>query len=111
MPSFLSITRSWEYPEHFLHGLYKDGVAVVEDIHAYQVEIDEVQDQVLDLVLLDANAYQVAQLQVMEDLVLEEYWNAILDRKIFRSTFVCWIACQLGWERCRAGLSSEIKHE
>jgi len=98
----------------------------VVDIHADQVEIDEIQDQVLDLISLDSNAYQITKLQVMEDSVLEEHWNGVVLQSagvavlvgstaaslcVAWSSFVAWISCQLRWERRWAGVIGEVEHE
>lgn len=62
-----------------MDALEKNRVSVMVDIEAHQVQVEEVKEQILNLLLLNCNSYQVRQPQVSELLILEEKREHIFD--------------------------------
>lgn len=60
IPHFFSIIIWWELPESLTHFGFEYGISEVQDIHADEIETNEIQKQVLNLVTFDSNTDEIS---------------------------------------------------
>jgi len=73
-----------KHPKHLLHLFHQQGISKVEDVHAYQVQVEEVKEKVLHLYLINTDADEIGKPQISEHVKLEEEWDHVLDSLIIR---------------------------
>ena len=59
VPFVFILELRWESPKDLLDDFNQNGIPVVENVHANEIEIQKVKKQVLDLSCLNSNSNQV----------------------------------------------------
>lgn len=51
----------WEPPEQLCHRLHKNWISIVKNVHADNIEVEEIKENVKDLRLFEADANEICQ--------------------------------------------------
>ena len=78
----------------------------MQHIHGDKIEVEEIKNEVLELILLDADTQEIRNRDLLKDIKLEEEWNEevllVFELGIFDVSVVLkhsWVASELTRER------------
>ena len=109
---FGTVTLIWELPEHFLHWFNQNWVSKMEDVHAHEVKVQEIEQKILNLNLFDSNTDEIGKLQVPQHFEMEEDWHGVLQFFILPiSSRWKWISLELLREQSWTGVISQVQHK